>query len=417
MVRIAKVIICAFFLYIYIYSPALVFMPFGLDKLILAVSVLYLIFSGKVKKYLAFFQKEFFLLLLIASFSVLVTTIHNGFSFEGIVMYDIFLFVEVLVVPFCLWSFFSSSWKCDLSEIIICNAILAGCISVALLLNPTWADIMKYQILRIPELLTTNFSYRGFGFSDGLTFSYPVVQGFCAGIIILGLVKRNPIYYFGLIPIMISVFVNARSGIIPVGVAVLLFVFTVSITKTIKTASTFAIILLLVAFLFKPSGNSQLSESVEWGLSFFQIMGDFLGGKDAENMDALSLTGSMVQFPHSISAWIMGEGVNIYGEGYMDYNDSDIGYCIRTVYGGLLYMIVWIVLWVVMYRRIVKKNREMALLLFISLIYLNWKSDFFVVTASCRFFFFIYVCCIMDPSFMKINEVKSRFKKLSRNSA
>ena len=386
-------------------------MPFGIDKLILAVSVFYVVFSGKTKKYLSLFKSELGLLFCIAVFSVLVTTIHNGFSFGGIVMYDIFLFVEVLVVPFCLLSFLGGKWNCNLSEIIIYNAIIAGCITVALLLNPTWADIMKYQILRIPEFFTTNLAFRGFGFSDGLPFAYPVIQGFCAGFVILGFVRGKPIFYIGLIPILISVFVNARSGIIPIGVALIILLWKSSISKTIKTALPILFIGLMVALLYKPNTNSQLSESVEWGLSFFQIMGDFFSGEDAENMDALSLTGTMVQFPHSFSACLFGEGVNIFEEGYQDYNNSDIGFCIRSVYGGYIYMFFWILLWIKMFRRLAGVHYNMALILFISLIYLNWKSDFFIVTASCRFFFFIYVCCIMDLSFMRVNEKRSIISK------
>ncbi len=404
MLKYIKILICSLILYFYIYSPALVIMPFGLDKLILAFSLFYILFSGNVGKCINSFKQELALLLLIAIFSVFVTTIHNGFSLNGIVMYDIFLFVEVLAVPYALLSLFDSSWRCNVSDVIIYNSILAGCITAALLLNPAWADIMKNQILRIPELLTTNFSFRGFGFSDGLTFAYPVVQGFCAGFVICGFIRRKPFFYLGLIPIIISVFVNARSGIIPIGVALAILVFKSPLSKTIKTIIPIVIVLFLMFFFYKPNSNSQLSESVEWGLSFFQIMGDFFSGEDAENMDALSLTGTMVQFPHSISACLIGEGVSIFEEGYQDYNNSDIGFCIRSVYGGYIYMFLWILLWIKMFRRLAKVHYNMALILFISLIYLNWKSDFFIVTASCRFFFFIYVCCIMSPTFMRVTK-------------
>lgn len=403
MVHTFKYLFCALIIYIYIYSPALKPMSIGLDKVVFVFAFFYFFFSRSLGGYVKLFKKELLVLFLIALTSLFIFTIHNGLGIGDLVMYDVFLFIEILFVPYVFVNLFTYKWKFPLENVVICNSIIAGVISVLLLINPTWADIMKNQILRIPELLTTNFSFRGFGLSDGLTFAYPVVQGLCAGFVICGFVGKKPVFYLGLIPIFISIFVNARSGIIPIGVAIIVLVFHSSISKTIKTALPIVIVLLLVTIFYKPNSNSQLSESVEWGLSFFQIMGDFLGGKDTENMDALSLTGSMVQFPHSLYAWILGEGINIYGDKFLnEYGDSDIGYCIRTVYGGLMYMILWLLLWMIMFNRLIKVNKKMALVLFVSLIYLNWKSDFFVVTPSCRFFFFIYVCCIMDPSFMNV---------------
>ena len=381
-------------------------MPFGLDKIVLAGAILYLVFSNRAEEFFLLFRDELCILLLIAVFSCLITVIHNGFSLEGLIVYDIFLLIEVLLVPYCILSFFSSKWECNIQELIVINAIVAGGISVLLLLNPAWADMMKNQILRIPDLLTENFSFRGYGFSDGLLFAFPVIQGFCAGFIVCGMVERKPLYYLGLIPLVISILVNARSGVVPLIVAIIVLAFYYPIKNVMKVAIPVAIMLLLVSFFYEPNGESQLSESIEWGLSIFQIIGDYFSGEEAQNMDAL--TGTMVQFPHSLSAWIMGEGVNLFGNSmFKDYNESDIGICIRTVYGGILYMFFWIVLWIFMFKRLFEVNKQMALILFVSLLYLNWKSDFFVINASCRFFFMIYVCCIMNPSFMKVRDLQN----------
>lgn len=395
-----KIFITAILLYFYIYSPALQVMPFGFDKIILILAFLYIILSRKFFEYYRKFKIEIQLLFLIVLCSFIVNVFHGNLNFEGHLMYDVFLLLEVFLVPFCLVCVCQNKWDCKLDDILIINAIVAGVISVVLLLNPQWADVMKNQILRIPEFFTTHLSFRGFGFSDGLAFPYPIIQGLCAGFIICSLVRRKSVYYLGLIPIVVSIFVNARSGIIPILVSCLVLYFSSSFVKNLKFTISCSVLIFVAVFFLKKDTSSQIYESLQWGLSFFEILGDFISGRDAENMDALSLTGTMVQLPKSFNAWILGEGVNLFDGPYLRYNNSDIGFCIRIVYGGLIYMTPWCILWFYMFKRLNRVNHKLALIMFISLVYMNWKSDFFVLTASCRFFFLIYVFCMMVPSFM-----------------
>lgn len=386
-------------LYMYIYSPALQSFSFGLDKIVFVIAFFYLIKSRQLSKLLMTFRAEWITLFLILIVSFLVTIFHRGVQFDGIFMYDVFLFVEVLLVPYALYYFFVNKNGIRSDKLIIDNAIIASVITLVLLANPSWADLMKNQILRVPDVLVKNFSFRGFGFSDGLVFGYPVVQGFCASFIIAGLIRNNPSYfYLALLPISVSVFVNARSGLIPIFIAVGLAISGSSMAKKIKIFILGVFLLLLGSYVLTRLSDSQLAESVEWGLSAFEIIRDILSGKEAENTNALFH--DMVQFPNNFSDWLIGSGYNLFQDNINGYNQSDIGFCIRSVYGGIVYILLWVKLWVIMYKRIRKINRQCAFILFGSLIYLNWKSDFFVVNPSCRFFFLVYVLCILDAQFL-----------------
>lgn len=386
-------------LYIYIYSPALQFMPFGLDKIIFIISFLYIVIFGQLRGLVKSFKNEFIYLFLIMLSSLFVTIIHRGFGFDGILMYDLFLFFEVILVPYVFFVLFVKKWNVRSDKLLIDNAIIASMVTVLLLANPLWAEMMKNQILRVPEILLINFRFRGFGFSDGLTFGYPVVQGFCASFIVAGMIKHRPFYiYLALFSILVSVLVNARSGLIPIFIALILVIWKSSIKNKMKIFVVGIMLFLLGYFILTESEDSQLAESVEWGLSTFEIIGNMLSGEEAENMDALFY--DMVQFPTNFNDWLLGTGYNLF-DGYINgYNQSDIGFCIRTVYGGAFYMFLWFCLWIFMYKRSRKINKMFAIIMFSSLIYLNWKSDFFIVNPSCRFFFLVYVFCILDNNFL-----------------
>ncbi len=393
-----KYFVAILLLYIYIYSPAIQTLSFGLDKIIFSIALVYVLFTHQLNKARKIFVNEYKYLTLIVITSLLISAIHRDNIFEGIFVYDMFLMIEVLLVPYVFYCIFTLRLGLQIDKVLIGNAIIASIITLALLTNPSWADTMKNQVLRIPEVLLSNFKFRGFGFSDGLIFGYPVVQGFCGAFIVLGFVKVKPICYLMLLPILISIFVNARSGIVPIFVALIIVVFNSSVKKNIYIIIIGFIVVIIGLLIFYNSNNDQLKESVEWGVSTFNIIIDIIQGNDAENTDAL--LHDMVFLPTDFIDWILGSGVNAFEEKYKGYGTSDIGFCIRTIYGGIIYMLLWFLLWVYMYKRCRKINYKLAFLLFVSLVYLNWKSDFFIVNPSCRFFFFVYAYIILDVKFL-----------------
>lgn len=348
-------------------------------------------------------------MLCIFAFSFLISFFHSGLLVLDFVIKDALLLSEVMLVPYFFVIFFRKICN-KFDHVLIVNAIIAGGISVVLLFNPTWAAIMKTQILIIPDTLNEHLDFRGFGFAGELSYSYPIVQAFCASFVICRMIKQQPWYYYvALLLIFISILVNARIGIIPIGVAVLLLLFNTPLSQLLKIIFSIIPLLFLFVLFYDPNSNSQINQSVEWGLSFFDIMGDYFSGEEAENMDALSLTGTMAQLPHSLSAWFIGEGVNLLeNSSFKDYNSSDIGYCCRLIYGGIFYMLLWCMLWLLTFRRLFLINKPIAVLFFASILVLNWKGDFWGPSLCCRFFFMIYVFCIMNKEFLVMKSLNNR---------
>ncbi len=337
---------------------------------------------------IALFKIEFLLLpcLLLYSF---IRGICSGVTVYF--MYDFLLCTEVLT---CAYFFYllSENNGFRIDKIMIICSVVASFISLFLLFNSSVATYFKTVLLKFPEELIEDFYFRGYGLSDGLFFSYPVILGFSAGFIVLGIFQKKH-YILFLIPLLIGVFSNARSGLFPIFLSIL-----IAAVYNIRFLAKRVAVLIGVAIIFSGGvavlfqQNEMLKTSLEWGLTSFDIAGDFLfKGEKTENVDIL--LGDMLVYPTSLIEWLFGSGEFMF----IDHpRTTDIGYLLRLNFGGIFYSFILLGLVIYMFRRLFKINQQVALLLFISLMFLHFKSDFFIVNPASRFFFFVYALCILN---------------------
>ena len=354
----------------------------------------------------AIFQKEWLFLIAIFLFSLFICLLHGEDC--GLCLYDFLLLLECLPCSYTIY-LLGSKIKfrtLRLDDLIIISAIIGGIISTFLLLNPDYTYYIKTTLLKYPEHLLDKFLYRGYGISDGLLFSYPVIQGFCFAFILVNVGGNNILYKFSLLLLFVSIMSNARSGFVPIAIAALLL-FRFRFLLFFKYAFALSFLLLIFAGTISAliEDNEMLQAASEWSKTSIDIVENLLSGEKTENVDAL--LGDMVIWPTAINEWLIGSGKNLFGA---EMISTDIGYLIRLNYGGIFYLAIWIILWIVMFFRLNKANRGIALIMFISLIYLNYKGDFFVVNPGSRFFFLVYVLIVLDHSLFE-NSLNSKMVK------
>ena len=381
-------------IYFYIYAPPFQFLPFGTDKPFFLFSLLYLSYHKSWMQLYVIFQREWILLISIFLFSLFVCLLHR--EDYGLCLYDFLLLLECLP---CSYTIYLLGCKAKigtlrLNDFIIISAIIGGIISTFLLLNPEYTYYIKTSLLKYPEHLVDKFLYRGYGISDGLLFSYPVIQGFCFAFILVNVGGKNIWYKFSLLLLFVSIISNARSGFVPIAITVLLL-FRFRFLLLFKYVLAFFLLSLIFAGVMSTliENNEMLQAATEWSKTSVDIIGDFFSGEKSENVE--SLLGDMVVWPKTVDEWLVGSGRNLFGD---ETTPTDIGYFIRLNYGGFFYLILWAILWLFMFFRLHKANRGIALIMFISLIYLNYKGDFFVVNPGSRFFFFFYVLIVLNHS-------------------
>jgi hypothetical protein len=303
--------------------------------------------------------------------------------------------VETITCSYFFCILVNNKYKLDI--ILINCSIVASFISVFLLFQPNIAFYLKTNLLKYPEHLIENFFFRGFGFTDGFFFAYPVVLGFCAGFIIMGVCNKKK-YLFCLLPLSIAIIFNARSGIVPVFTG-----FCLSMIYNFKFAINTIILCVIVVLLFLSKSldfytkNNIVMGFSDWFMNVFYDLENIFVKKEMTGV-VQTLLSDMLIFPQNTFEWIVGSGICKYTEGY---ERTDIGYLLRLNYGGIIYSSLYFILLVFMFLRLVKVNKHAAYLLFISLIYLNFKGDFFIINPSSRFFFFVYVICLMNHSYFK----------------
>lgn len=389
--KVFQYFICCFILYIYIFSPPLKTFSFGLDKIICFISIIYLFYKKKWRFVFFRFKKEWIYIVCISAFSFLITFLHGGKI--SLLMYDIFLLLEILPTSCALYIYIQGKKRFKIDEMLINISIFSALITVFLLFRPDIAWFLKTEILRFPEDLLERFYYRGYGFSDGLMFGYPVIQGFCVAFILIN--KEYKKYLWATVFMIVAIFSNARSGVVPIIIALGLL-FKRYPLKLIKGLILFLVFILISSPILKIiiNNNEILSTSLEWGMTTFNIISDLLQGKEAENFDAL--LGDMVVWPQTLLEWLIGCGYTL--------RNTDVGYFIRLNYGGIFYLIVWFIFIIYLFTRLYKNNNKIAVLLFMSLLFLNYKADFFVINPSSRFFFLVYVIWILNAKYFDNKE-------------
>ncbi len=396
-------ILIIFIYYIYVYAPPFKIIPFGIDKVIMIWGYFYLYKQNKILKTYRIFNKELLGLLLIVACSLIISLIHK--TFNSLFIQDLLLIVEVIPTSCALYFAISTSkYPKNPYSIIIYASIVAGLMTLFLILNPDTMFMLKNEVLKYPERLKETFVYRGYGLSDGLMFSYPVISGFSIGLVLLNGKNYNiTLIILCLLLGVISIMTNARSGFVPFTISIMILLFY-RFHQLLRISLLISLVLVCLGNFVSDfiEDNDMLNMSVEWSKSTWYIVEELLKGNKVENMEAL--TDDMIIWPQYIDEWIIGSGLNIF---YADINRTDIGYLIRLSYGGILYLVPWIILIFCMFKRLYKIDINLSILLFLSLLYLNYKSDFFIVNPASRFFFLIYVWAIMHNSYVlcKTNKI------------
>ena len=388
-------VLCLIFIYSYIYAPPFRVIPFGLDKLVVLFSYMYITYKKEWGNLFRKFKIEFIWLTILSIMSLMILILFQ--RDKTLASYDFLLLIEVLPCSYAMYLLWEKNKHIHLDKVLLYCSIIAALISTYLLINPEEAYILKKDILKFPEEVIKKFIHRGYGLSDGLFYAYPVVQGFCLSLMLMTR-SINKLYLFFILPLIFSIFSNARSGLVPVFISLcllLLFIFKakVNFLSIFKFTFSFIIGAFLLVYLARVllGDNEMLNAAFKWGMSTFEIVDDFVAGKEVENVN--TLLDDMVVWPNSLDEWLIGSGFYIFSDAF---RTTDVGYFLRLNYGGIVYFSFWLFFIIYLFRRLYFVNKKVALLLFISLIYLNYKSDFFLVNPASRFFFLVYVLCILD---------------------
>ncbi len=310
--------------------------------------------------------------------------------------------IEDVLLPFVFVAFF---YKLRITEklfitFLLVFASVCALISFLCIINSSIASFFRDSVAIGNDYLDTHL-YRGFGLSYSLTYAYGISLGV---LLVAGIyyINDNKWFIVALPFILISIFLNARTGIVVafVGFAIQLFLR--------RKSNSF--VLSIILFVFLLFGFSRLVSNADISDASLTFMEDFvnafLGLATGDDAGSISVLRSQWQLPGNISEWIVGRGVDIYKETSLDYH-SDIGFFIQLNYGGLIYLCLLLVLVSKVARFFFQKKDLFWGYFFITTFLIaNYKGQFLLASGCFRLFIMIMAFYIYNNIVQKQEKAK-----------
>ncbi len=358
-------------LYYFMYTPPFrINLGIGMDIILIIVSFLYMfIHRNEHRNFINNFKLEYSLLLFILFFCIIRSCIEVNFL--PIFLHTLSILYVFVVIPFvfmCAKRIGVFKEKDIIRSILIASSI-AACLSMFCAISPVFNAFIKNKVVLYEEgsYLIDN-EVRGFGVASLLTSHYGYIQGTVA---VLGLyyIKNNKWFLFFIPLVLLSALLNARTGILIalIGFLILSFYYNKIIILPIMIIGSG-----VVYYLPEILELLNLNEgTLRWIREFNDLLLAFYTGE--KSIGEYATFSSMIIWPSSAMEWILGRGISLYD--MKNSLHSDVGWIIQLNYGGLIYLILFVLFLVVMAMRLWRLKKKVFMCLFISIVVIvNTKS-------------------------------------------
>jgi len=396
-------------LYIYLYNPIFQYFDFGLIKLLLLISVGYIITSKKSQSFITLFKNEIFFCIILIIYSIFAGFSGNGTAYD-VPYKHLIWFLESFCIPYFFMYYFKDlilkkTWE----AIIVQIGFIASLITLFLILNPEINIYIRESIIR-ESLTSANYAekwLRGFTIAENSVYDYGIIQGLILSVCIIS-VKKNILYAIPVLFLFISILFNARIGFSVLIITISLMVLRRNIS--VKHILFFSLSISVAYFLLSQSELYRNNvESFKWGLSFFEDTIKFSKGQDSSSGYSIMIE-NMVFLPSNIVGLLFGEGRTVFA----GIKQSDIGYINSIFIGGIFYLLLILFFLYYMFKRNIKHttNILLSLTFFLTLIVANIKGNaLFMPLGFSRLITFYYIYCIL----LKNQSKSDDYAELSTN--
>lgn len=274
---------------------------------------------------------------------------------------------------------------------------IAASISTVCIINEDFNYYIKNVVQFYDEdLKQSDYLFRCFGLSSVLLFDYGIIQGIILSLGVLN-IKNNKWFAFVLPLMILSIILNARTGLLISIICVLTYSFF-SIKYRSLLWTVLSVLIAFLGFLWLLPQLNLAGGSESFIMEFYNdIVNVFQTGNMSESETYNHLTAGN-PWPQSFEEWLFGIGKDIM---YVHGRSSDIGYLGQLNYGGLLYFIPLYAFIFQMFKKWKKINKAEAYLFLIALLVTNIKGDF-LGTTFFDFLFIFYVYRVMSNQTKKI---------------
>ena len=386
--------------YLFIFQPPIISRELFLILELLFV-VLYNIYykTRPIFEFVVNFKFEFLFLSLIVVYAIFRDALVGDIVYCDRAIYFVFqtFFLNSLI---CDWAIRN---KKNLCNIFFNVAFGASIITFLTMVN---RDVYNYieQFMKEEFGLYENFEvrYRGYGFSENITFTFSYILGIAAGLSLLK-VGEKLLYLVSFSTCLIAVAFNARIGFLPI---IFFTIYSFSRKGSVKNILILLVGILIffecIYFCFPEQVELYYNASSDWILSFFR---EFLTLNSTTEGTIKTLFSDFIIFPETLSGWIFGTGESLY---LKSVGNSDVGFILQLNYGGMINLLLYFLFIIFTTFRIYKnlsntEYRWFPMLYLFSIFVLNTKGFFFAGTPGARTIYMLYFffLCINSPKYIQ----------------
>jgi len=380
-------------LYVFLYNPIFIAIGIGSIKILLLACLAYAAFNPKVVLLLRRFRNEaFFTVCLIIYAAFAAARSPDTVSHEAYL--HAVWFLESIVIPITLVHGFRRVLaRYDWEMVIVLTGSVAAVITLVLISMPDWNQFVRTRLIA-QSLDPEEWWFRGFAIAEGASFSYGIIQGLVVGIC-LWCVKRSKLYALPVLPLLISILFNARTGLVVVLISMLLLLASRRVSLRLVwmltlTVSAGIAVDRAVGFTERNAGT------IGWVTSAFNDTKRLVSG-DRSSDTYSQLFGEMLVVPSTLGGVLLGERASPGAAAIQQV--SDIGYVNELFFGGTLYIGILLGCLAYMYARVRRRSGHCYYpLLFVATLLLanvKWVS-LFVPSGFFRLFCLFYVYTLLS---------------------
>lgn len=282
-------------------------------------------------------------------------------------------FVESIVAPIILLKWFRKEFEeFGVEKLLVYVGALASIVSIFLLLRPELNNFVRNSLISYSGADIERYELvRGFGIAENLLGSYAMIQGIILAICLM-LLSRNSWFALPVIPLIISIAFNARTGLFSIPVALILLFVTGRITFKVLASVTLFVVFLILVFTTQNTFLENNAETINWLVAGFEVISDNFSG-DFSSGAAGTLIQDEKFVPTNILEFFFG-----MAELGPDATRADNGYYYVLWYGGVVFLLLLLIYIGFMFYRLyrIDSNKYMPLMLFMLLLIFHVKWNY-----------------------------------------
>jgi hypothetical protein len=380
-------------LYGFIYNPIFSIFGIGSTKILLIIAIIYSFFNNKIFKYLVHFKTELIFVFILVIYSFLSALRSEVGLFTQAYLYIVW-FIESIYLPIVIFVVFKKLIdKYQWDKLLITVGVIAAGITIILIFNPSLNVFVRYRLIQTSaEELDGYALVRDFGLADGLRGAYPMTQGLILGLCLFAL-RRSVWYALLVLPLVISIAFNARTGLfaIPVSLILLLVHFKFNFRVILVFASLLLLILNFALIFDSFIANNE--ETFYWlSKGYEEVIANLLGDRTGVAYETLLVDEKFM--PYNTISLLIGTGNFGPSVGRVDN-----GYYYYLWFGGWIFISIIFLFLLYSFIRInrIEKEKYYPYLFFFLLLIYTVKSNFlFNPSGISRLIGFYYVYRILS---------------------